>query len=146
MFIINVITVFMLGLIKDFIVSLNWCHCMIDILYGFCTKILIYSYIVLQSKMFLFLNCCYHEQKVLLVPHFFPAGEGLPHTAATHLVSGDAGNAVFILGQTGGTLLVVKMFDKPFSVFTETIKNASLMNRLFTGFVPGMFRLVLFIY
>ncbi|XP_066987755.1 nuclear pore complex protein Nup160 [Macrobrachium rosenbergii] len=68
------------------------------------------------------------------------AGEGLPHTAATHLLSGDSGNAVFILGQTGGTLLVVKMYDMPFSVFTETIKNASLMNRLFTGFVPGMFR------
>ena len=49
---------------------------------------------------------------------------------------------MFLLGQTGGTLLVVKMFDMPFSVFTETIKNASLMNRLFTGFVPGMFRLV----
>ncbi|KAK8747817.1 hypothetical protein OTU49_016620 [Cherax quadricarinatus] len=32
------------------------------------------------------------------------------------------------------------MIDMPYSVFTETIKNASLMNRLFTGFVPGMFR------
>nr|XP_045619650.1 nuclear pore complex protein Nup160-like isoform X1 [Procambarus clarkii] len=64
-------------------------------------------------------------------------GEGLPHTAGTHLKKG--GDAVFVLGQTGGTLLVVKMIDSPFSVFTEIIKNASLMNRLFTGFVPGRF-------
>ncbi|XP_063612781.1 nuclear pore complex protein Nup160-like, partial [Penaeus indicus] len=68
------------------------------------------------------------------------AGEGLPHTAGTHLLAGEGGDAVFVLGQTGGTLLVVKMYDLPYSVFTETIKNASLMNRLFTGFVPGMFR------
>ncbi|XP_042215921.1 nuclear pore complex protein Nup160-like [Homarus americanus] len=68
------------------------------------------------------------------------AGEGLPHTAGTHLMEGEGGDAVFVLGQTGGTLLVVKMIDQPYSVFTEIIKNASLMNRLFTGFVPGMFR------
>ncbi|XP_042241779.1 nuclear pore complex protein Nup160-like, partial [Homarus americanus] len=55
-------------------------------------------------------------------------------------MEGEGGDAVFVLGQTGGTLLVVKMIDQPYSVFTEIIKNASLMNRLFTGFVPGMFR------
>lgn len=80
-----------------------------------------------------------YYRKVLFI---IGAGEGLPHTAGTHLLAGEGGDAVFVLGQTGGTLLVVKMYDLPYSVFTETIKNASLMNRLFTGFVPGMFRFV----
>ncbi|XP_069941097.1 nuclear pore complex protein Nup160-like isoform X2 [Cherax quadricarinatus] len=79
----------------------------------------------------------YHNLHIL---NSSTAGEGLPHTAGTHLMSREAADAVFVLGQTGGTLLVVKMIDMPYSVFTETIKNASLMNRLFTGFVPGMFR------
>lgn len=79
----------------------------------------------------------YHNLHIL---NSSATGEGLPHTAGTHLVAGESGDAVFVLGQTGGTLLVVKMIDLPYSVFTEVIKNASLMNRFFTGFVPGMFR------
>ncbi|KAK3858813.1 hypothetical protein Pcinc_035022 [Petrolisthes cinctipes] len=83
------------------------------------------------------------------------AGEGLPHTAGTHLVTseGDEGEAVFVLGQSGGALLVVVMspvsapthhlpHPPPPLVAAHTIKNSSLMNRLFTGFVPGMFRSV----
>ncbi|CAL4068545.1 unnamed protein product [Meganyctiphanes norvegica] len=75
------------------------------------------------------------------------SGEGLPHTAGTHLVSSSnessasgCGDAIFILGLAGGALMVVRMTDLPYSVHTHAIKNASLMNRLFTGFVPGMFR------
>lgn len=82
------------------------------------------------------------------------AGEGLPHTAGTHLATSNSeegeGEAVFVLGQGGGALLVVVMSPVPAPshrlhpppplVTAHTIKNSSLMNRLFTGFVPGMFR------
>ncbi|XP_076070000.1 nuclear pore complex protein Nup160 isoform X2 [Oratosquilla oratoria] len=66
------------------------------------------------------------------------ADEGLPHTASTHL--GQNEMALYILAQSAGTLLVVQMDALPFAVHTHTIKHASLINRLFTGFVPGMFR------
>lgn len=74
----------------------------------------------------------------------FVAGEGLPHTAGTHLVPGE-GMAVFVLGQAEGTLTVVRMSDPPLGVTSHTIKNTSIVNRFFTGFVPGMFRLVIYL-
>lgn len=66
-------------------------------------------------------------------------GEGLPHTAGTHFVASE-GVAVFVLGQAAGTLTVVRMVDPPLGVTTHTIKNTSIVNRFFTGFIPGMFR------
>lgn len=69
-------------------------------------------------------------------------GEGLPHTAGTHFVASE-GVAVFVLGQAAGTLTVVRMVDPPLGVTTHTIKNTSIVNRFFTGFIPGMFRCVL---
>lgn len=71
--------------------------------------------------------------------NYFSSGEGLPHTAGTHLVSGE-GVAVFVLGQAEGALTVVRMSDPPLGVTSHTIKNTSIVNRFFTGFVPGMFR------
>ncbi|KAB7500634.1 Nuclear pore complex protein, partial [Armadillidium nasatum] len=69
-------------------------------------------------------------------------GEGLPHTAATHYVSTGvrSGESVFVLGQNGGSLLVVTMTNLPYSVHCNTIKASSLINRFITGFVPSMFR------
>ena len=74
----------------------------------------------------------------------FSTGEGLPHTAATHLVGGNSGreDALFVLCHANGTMSVVQMALLPYAVHTHTLKSASLINRLFTGFVPGMFKYV----
>lgn len=107
-------------------------------------KVNVFTLVMMHEELFCDKNCLNWDTDVTYRGDILFAGEGLPHTAGTHLMSGESGDAVFVLGQTGGALQVVKMTDVPYTVCTETIKNASLMNRLFTGFVPGMFRLVLY--
>lgn len=90
---------------------------------------------ILSDLTFQSLKDCHH----LHILNSSATGEGLPHTASTHLVPGE-GMAVFVLGQAEGTLTVVRMSDPPLGVTSHTIKNTSIVNRFFTGFVPGMFR------